>query len=68
VIMLDIPERRPNFQMPDDEIGRRFEDWEPLRRPVKGILDLYAQVATSADEGAIWLLRRNALEGQGVVQ
>ena len=57
VIALDIPERRLELEVPDEEIKRRFESWQPLRRPVKGILDLYAQVATSADEGAIWRVR-----------
>lgn len=57
VIALDIPERRLELEVPDEEIKRRFESWQPLRRPVKGILDLYAQVASSADEGAIWRVR-----------
>ena len=58
VISLNIPERRLELEVSDPEIQRRFEGWEPLKRNVKGILKLYAALATSADQGAIWRVQQ----------
>ena len=58
IISVDIPARRLDLEVSEDEVKQRFEGWQPLRRPVKGILELYAAVATSADKGAIWSLDR----------
>ena len=57
IIYLNIPERELTLEVPDKEIAERFSIWKPLRRDVKGILKLYAQLATSAHEGAVWDVR-----------
>ena len=57
IISLNIPERVLALEVADEEVERRFRNWRPVRRSVKGILDLYAHLATSADEGAIWRVK-----------
>lgn len=54
MIALDVPERSLHLEVPDDEIERRFDGWQPPRPPTEGILGLYAQVVTSVDKGAVW--------------
>jgi len=54
IIAIDIPTRRLEVELSDEEIQRRLKVWTPPVRKLKGILDLYARVATSAANGAIW--------------
>jgi dihydroxy-acid dehydratase len=53
-IELDIPNRRLELDLPQDEIDRRIADWKP-RPPkyTKGVLAKYARSVSSATEGAI---------------
>ena len=55
-ILIDIPERRLELQIPEEEIQRRFENWKPMRKDRTPALNRYASLVTSADEGAV--LRR----------
>jgi dihydroxy-acid dehydratase len=54
VITIDIPNRRLGLHVSDQEIEERLSTWErPPLRIKKGYLALYAQLAESADKGAI---------------
>lgn len=58
IISLDVPARRLDLEVDQDEVRRRFAGWAPLQKPATGILEIYASLATSASEGAIWRTRR----------
>jgi dihydroxy-acid dehydratase len=53
-IILDIPNRKLELKLPDNEIKKRFENWKPREPKIKtGWLARYAKVVTSANTGAI---------------
>jgi len=53
-IVIDIPGRRIDLQVPEKELQRRRESWSPPEPRVKrGYLARYAAMVTSADRGAI---------------
>ncbi len=54
LIEIDIPRRRLNLILDEDELQRRRQDWQP-REPTAagGFLDLYRASAGSASEGAV---------------
>jgi dihydroxy-acid dehydratase len=53
-IELDIPRKRLELRVPDHELGRRREAWRPPTPRVSGgYLARYAQLVSSASEGAI---------------
>lgn len=53
-IEIDIPARRLELLVPDDELARRRVDWQPHPPAVSGgFLQLYSQIVTQADQGAI---------------
>lgn len=54
VITIDIPNRSLELHVPEHEIQARLSNWQrPPLRIKKGYLALYAQLAESADKGAI---------------
>ena len=54
IILIDVPNRRLNVNLDDDEIRRRFKTWKPPEPKVKkGYLALYAKTTSSANKGAI---------------
>jgi dihydroxy-acid dehydratase len=54
VIEFDIPGRRLELDLPQDEIDRRVADWEaPPPKYTKGVMAKYARSVSSASEGAI---------------
>jgi dihydroxy-acid dehydratase len=54
VITIDIPNRSLELHVPEREIQERLSTWKrPPLRIKKGYLALYAQLAESADKGAI---------------
>lgn len=54
IIEIDIPNRKLNVRLSDDEIKRRLERWKPPQPKVKkGFLALYAKTTSSANLGAI---------------
>lgn len=53
VINYDIPRRKLNVKVSDDELGKRLRGWKPPRVEEKGLLRRYAKMVTSSDEGAI---------------
>ncbi len=55
IIEIDIPEKRLNLQVSDEEIARRKASWKPPEPKVKGgVLGRYARMVTSASTGAVF--------------
>jgi dihydroxy-acid dehydratase len=53
-IVLDIPNRKLELRLSDNEIKKRFEGWKPREPKIKsGWLARYAKVVTSANTGAV---------------
>jgi dihydroxy-acid dehydratase len=53
-IVLDIPNRKLELKLSDNEIKKRFEGWKPREPKIKtGWLARYAKVVTSANTGAV---------------
>lgn len=53
-IQLDVPARRLELLVPDDELQRRAREWQPpahLRQPARGYRGLYLRSVLQADEG-----------------
>ncbi len=54
VIYIDIPNRKLNVEISEEEINRRRVNWKPLEPKVKdGFLALYSKIVRSAGEGVI---------------
>ena len=52
-ITIDVDKRRIDLDVPDDEIARRLDAYEPPPTMTRGVLGKYAQQVSSASEGAI---------------
>ena len=53
-ITFDIPNRRLDVELSDDEIAARLRDWKaPPPRYTTGVMAKYAALVSSASEGAI---------------
>ncbi len=54
VISLDIPDRRIEVQVSEEEMRRRREAWQaPALKYASGALAKYARLVSSASEGAV---------------
>jgi dihydroxy-acid dehydratase len=54
-ISVDIPERRLDLLISEEELRRRLREWRPRKPSMeRGYLKLYARIAESADKGAVW--------------
>jgi dihydroxy-acid dehydratase len=53
LISIDVPNRRLDLLVPEDEITRRMASWHPPRQTSQGFLGLYADRVSGADEGAV---------------
>ncbi|MCU0501630.1 MAG: dihydroxy-acid dehydratase [Anaerolineae bacterium] len=53
MITLDIPARRLEVELSDEELARRRADWQPVRRELSGWLKRYAALVTSGSQGAV---------------
>ena len=56
IIEIDIPNRKLNVKLSDEEIEKRKSEKEPYKIEVKGYLKKYAMHVSSAAEGAIEIL------------
>jgi dihydroxy-acid dehydratase len=54
MIEIDIPARKLNLLIPDDELKKRLSQWKPPKRELKGYLKRYAKLVQSANTGAIF--------------
>ncbi len=53
-IEIDIPQRRLELLVPEDEIARRRVDWQPRAPAItSGFLELYSRIVTQANQGAV---------------
>lgn len=52
VIDIDIPERKLNVRLSDEEISKRLKDVKPVERPVHGVQRKYRQLVSSGADGA----------------
>jgi dihydroxy-acid dehydratase len=54
MITIDVPNRRMDVELPDDEIARRVADYRSPAPPYEnGVLAKYARLVSSASEGAV---------------
>jgi dihydroxy-acid dehydratase len=53
IISIDIPARRLDVELSDEELQRRRAEWKPLQRPLSGWLKRYAQMVMSGSQGAV---------------
>jgi len=54
VIVIDMPARRLDVDISDEELARRRREWKPAEPTVKdGYLSRYARTVSSANEGAV---------------
>ena len=51
-IEIDIPGKKLNLLVSDEELGKRLSQWKPPKRKLKGYLKRYAKLVTSANTGA----------------
>ena len=53
IIDIDINANTINFRVSDEELNRRRLEWKPKEKEIKGYLFRYAEMVSSANEGAI---------------
>lgn len=53
IVSIDIPARRLDVELSDDELQRRRAEWKPPQRALTGWLKRYAQMVTSGSQGAV---------------
>lgn len=51
-IEINIPEKKLNLLIPDEELKRRLSQWKPHEKKLKGYLKRYARLVQSAHTGA----------------
>jgi dihydroxy-acid dehydratase len=51
-IEIDIPGKKLNLLISEDELKKRLSEWEPPKRELKGYLKRYARLVRSAHTGA----------------
>ncbi|RUM89234.1 MAG: dihydroxy-acid dehydratase [Thermodesulfatator sp.] len=52
-IRIDIPARRLELLVPEEELARRRKAWRPRKRKISGVLARYARLVTSGAKGAV---------------
>ena len=58
-ILIDIPDRKLELLVPEEEVKRRFQGWRPLPPKItKGYLARYSKLVSSAAQGAVMLEER----------
>jgi len=53
IIEIDMPARKLNVKLSDDEITKRLKTWKRPEKPLTGYLKRYARLVSSADKGAV---------------
>lgn len=55
IIDIDIPNRRLNIRISQEELERRRKEWKPKQSKTRrGFLEIYSKLVSGADEGAIF--------------
>jgi len=52
-VALDIPARRPDVDLSEDELARRRAEWRVPQRSLTGWLRRYTAMVTSGSQGAV---------------
>jgi len=52
-VLIDIPARRLELRISDEEMARRLHEVRPVEREVSGMLSKYRKLVTSASKGAV---------------
>ncbi|OGP72807.1 MAG: dihydroxy-acid dehydratase [Deltaproteobacteria bacterium RBG_16_49_23] len=55
MIEIDIPNKKLNLLVSDSELKRRFSQWKPPKKELKGYLKRYARLVQSAHTGATFV-------------
>ncbi len=53
-IEIDIPQKKLNLLISNEELKKRLSQWKPRKKELKGYLSRYAKMVTSAHTGAIF--------------
>jgi len=53
IISIDIPARRVELEVPEDELARRRDAWQAPRRELTGVLGRYVALVQGAETGAV---------------
>ncbi len=53
-IEIDIPNKKLNIVLTDEEMKKRLSQWKPRKKELKGYLKRYARLVTSAHTGAVF--------------
>jgi dihydroxy-acid dehydratase len=56
IVTLDVPARRLDMELSDEELARRRAEWRPPRQELSGWLKRYAALVTSGSQGAVLLV------------
>ncbi len=56
IIEIDIPNRKLNLKVSEEEIKRRLKKWNKPEKKLTGVLSRYSKVVSSADKGAVFEL------------
>ena len=54
MVEIDIPARKLNVLVSDDELKKRLAQWKPPKRELRGYLKRYASLVQSANTGAVF--------------
>lgn len=54
MIEIDIPDKKLNLLISDEEMKKRLSQWKPRDRQLKGYLKRYARLVTSSNTGAVF--------------
>jgi len=54
-IEIDIPARKLELKVGEDELKERKEKWKPKEKKLRGYLARYAKLVSGADEGAVFV-------------
>ncbi len=54
IVNIDIPARKLELEVDEEELAERREKWRPVERELKGYLSRYAKLVSGADEGAVF--------------
>lgn len=52
IIEIDIPARKMDVKVSEEELAKRKANWQPVEKPSSGWLNLYKRLTSSSDEGA----------------
>ncbi len=52
IIEIDIPARKMDVKVSEEELAKRKVNWKPVEKPSSGWLNLYKRLTSSSDEGA----------------